>query len=257
MVIDNRPRILKTRGRLTPEMREQLIVDHLPLVKHVLARLSATLPAHVDRDDLLEAGMLGLIDATDRFDPKRNVRFHTYALSRIRGAMLDSLRGADWLPRSVRSELARINEAREQIEQQCGRQPTMSEVTRSLGLRDRKAARLARASTNCVFHSLDELPHGTLEDENEALHSRQDSFSQPLDRAVLEEEKERLAAAVGRLPKTERLVISLYYFEQMPLREIAGILRVTDSRVCQIHRIALKRLHGVLAERESVALASA
>jgi RNA polymerase sigma factor for flagellar operon FliA len=200
----------------------------------------------VDRDDLLEAGAVGLIDAADRFDPRRNVRFHTYALPRIRGAMIDALRAEDWLPRSVRAELARVAEARAELEQESGRHASMPAISRRIGLHERKAARLVRFSANCIFHSLDDLLHGTLEDESQVLNARRDAATQPVQRAELQEEKDRLAAALLRLTGTERLVISLYYYEQLGLREIAGMLKVTDSRVCQIHRGALRRLQQFL-----------
>jgi RNA polymerase sigma factor FliA len=230
-------------ARLAAEAREKLILDHLPLVKHVLGRVAAHLPAHVDRSDLLEAGTLGLIDAADRFDPARNVRFHTYALPRIRGAMLDALRSDDWLPRSVRSELGRVARASAQLEQEVHRAPTSSEICHLTGLDMQDLADLKVAGAH-AFYSLDEFPLSSSLDGEYAVaqHERRDSALQPLDHASLEEEKSRLADALLRLTKTERLVITLYYFERLALREIGAILRVTDSRVCQIHRAALKRL---------------
>ena len=230
-------------ARFSAEAREKLILDHLPLVKHVLGRVAAHLPTHVDRSDLLEAGTLGLIDAADRFDPARNVRFHTYAMTRIRGAMLDALRSDDWLPRSVRSELARVARASAQLEQEVHRSPTSAEICSRTGLAAEDLADLKVAGAH-AFYSLDELPLSASPDGEYAVaqHERRDSALQPLDHASLEEEKSRLAEAILRLTKTERLVITLYYFERLALREIGAILRVTDSRVCQIHRAALKRL---------------
>jgi RNA polymerase sigma factor for flagellar operon FliA len=236
--------------RFSAEAREKLIVSHLPLVKHVLGHVAAHLPAHVDRGDLLEAGMLGLIDAADRFDPARNVRFHTYAMPRIRGAMLDALRSDDWLPRSVRSELARVARASAQLEQEVHRPPTSAEICGRTGLDVEDLADLKVAGAH-AFYSLDDLPlSASLDGEYAAAqHEQRDSSLQPLDHASLEEEKSRLAEAILRLTKTERLVITLYYFERLALREIGAILHVTDSRVCQIHRAALKRLASDLAER--------
>jgi RNA polymerase sigma factor for flagellar operon FliA len=215
----------------------------------VLNRVAAHLPAHVDRGDLLEAGTLGLIDAADRFDPARNVRFHTYAMNRIRGAMLDSLRSDDWLPRSVRSELVRVARASAQLEQEVHRSPTSEELCRRTGLGAQELAALKGAGSR-AFYSLDELPSSASADGGQAIaqHERRDPALQPLDHAALEEEKGRLSQAILRLRKTERLVITLYYFERMALREIGAVLHVTDSRVCQIHRQALKRLADELAE---------
>ena len=239
------------RNRLTARTRNPLVLDHLPLVKRVLKGLAPRLPRHVDREDLLEAGAVGLLDATSRFNPNRNVRFHTYAVSRIRGAMLDSLRNEDWLPRSTRTALTRLAKAREELEQKRGRPATYEEVSKRLGLGEKKLARLARASDNCVFYSLNDLFHsGEGEDASAALATR-DRAASPVDHAVLEEQKQRLAAAIRGLPQSERLVITLYYFEQLRLRAIADTLRVTESRACQIHRAALARLQRVMAEPES------
>jgi RNA polymerase sigma factor for flagellar operon FliA len=222
---------MRNAARVAAEAREKLILGHLPLVKHVLGRVAAHLPAHVDRGDLLEAGTVGLIDAADRFDPARNVR------------------ADDWLPRSVRSELVRVARASAELEQEVHRSPTSAEICHRTGLAAEDLAGLKGAAAH-AFYSLDELPLSTSRDRESATaqHERRDSALQPLDHASLEEEKSRLAEAILRLTKTERLVITLYYFERMALREIGAILHVTDSRVCQIHRLALKRLAGELAE---------
>jgi RNA polymerase sigma factor for flagellar operon FliA len=240
---------MRNVARFSAEAREKLILGHLPLVKHVLGRVAAHLPAHVDRSDLLEAGTLGLIDAADRFDPARNVRFHTYAMTRIRGAMLDSLRSADWLPRSVRSELVRVARASAQLEQEVHRSPTTAELCDRTGLAVQDLADLKGAGSR-AFYSLDEFSFAPSTDGGQAVaqRERRDPALQPLDHAALEEEKSRLAEALLRLTKTEQQVITLYYFERLALREIGAILRVTDSRVCQIHRAALKHLANDLTD---------
>jgi RNA polymerase sigma factor for flagellar operon FliA len=234
------------------ETRESLILRHLPLVRHVLASISAHLPPHVDRDDLIEAGTIGLIGATDRFEPERNVRFHTYAITRIRGAILDALRAEDWLPRSARTDVGRIQSAREEIEQESGKVPTNEAIAEHLGIRVKKVNRLTRAAKQASFHSLDDLPSSMLEEEDMVSNGAPRTQDQPELRVILEEDKERLAAAIQELPENERIVISLYYFEQSPLREIAQVLGVTDSRVCQIHRLVLRKLQRALAEKTLV-----
>jgi RNA polymerase sigma factor for flagellar operon FliA len=203
----------------------------------------------VDRNDLMEAGTIGLIGATDRFKPDRNVRFHTYAVSRIRGAILDALRAEDWLPRSARSEIDRIESAREKIEQKDGKAPTNEAIAKHLGIREKKVNRLTCAARQANFHSLDDLPSGLLDREESGLQTKARTRNDPESRVMFEEDKERLAAAIQDLPENERLVVSLYYFEQSPLREIAQVLGVTDSRVCQIHRLALRKLQRALAEK--------
>ena len=245
----NSGRIRNVAG-LSAAAREKLILGHLPLVKYVLGRVAMRLPPHVDRGDLLDAGALGLVAAADRFEPARNVRFHTYAVTRIRGAMLDALRSDDWLPRSVRSELGRVARASAQLEQEVHRSPTSAEVCNRTGLAAQDLADLKGAGAH-AFYSLDDLSFSSSPDGERALtqHERRDPALQPLDHASLEEEKSRLAEAILHLTKTERLVITLYYFERLPLREIGAVLHVTDSRVCQIHRAALKRLADDLAER--------
>jgi RNA polymerase sigma factor for flagellar operon FliA len=234
-------------GRFSQAVREKLILDHLPLVKHVLSCVAAHLPSHVDREDLLEAGTLGLIEATDRFDPGRNIRFHTYAMIRIRGAMLDLLRSADWLPRSVRSTLRRVARISAELEQEVSRPPTSAEICGRAGLAAQDLARLKVAGAHAFF-SLDAPPPAGGLDGKYAMpqYERRDSALQPPDCAALEESKSRLAGAILRLPGTERMVIRRYYFERLALHEIGAILHVTVPRVCQIHRAALKRLAGDL-----------
>jgi RNA polymerase sigma factor for flagellar operon FliA len=252
MVTQTISKACKPRKPLSTRGRNQLILDHLPLVKCVLKGLAPRLPRHVDREDLLEAGALGLLDATHRFNPSRNVRFQTYAVSRIRGAMLDSLRNEDWLPRSTRTALTRLAEARAQLEQKRGRPATTAEASKHLGFGEKKLARLARASENCVFYSLNDRFHSGEREDTDAALAAEDRAASPVDQAALEEQKQRLAAAMRGLPQSERLVITLYYFEQLRLRTIAETLRVTESRACQIHRAALARLQRVMAPRESV-----
>jgi RNA polymerase sigma factor FliA len=234
-------------ARFSGAVRKKLILDHLPLVKHVLSHVAAHLPTHVDREDLLQAGTLGLIDATDRFDPGRNVRFHTYAMMRIRGAMLDLLRSADWLPRSVRSKLRRVASISAKLEQEVSRPPTSAEICGRTGLAAQDLADLKFAGARAFF-SLNALPlTGGLDGEYAvAQHERRDSGLQPPDCVALEENKSRLAGAILRLPKTEQVVVRRYYFERLALHEIGDILHVTVSRACQIHRAALKRLAGDL-----------
>lgn len=241
----------QAQHRLSGVERERTILDHIPLVKQVLGRISTRLPAHVDREDLLEAGMIGLVDAARRFEPERNVQFRTYAVSRIRGAMVDALRQEDWLPRSLRAEISRLDEARCELEQENSRPPTRQELSARLDIRPKKLNKLDRVSAHCTFHSLHELPDSLISEDDHALHTTGHLADQPPDRVILEEQKEMLAAALASLPKNERLVISMYYFDQLTLRQISHVLQVTDSRICQIHRSALKRLQRLMAQLES------
>ncbi len=228
--------------------RNALICRHLPLVRHVLKNVAAAVPGHVDREDLFEVGVLGLIDAVERFDPTREVRFSTYATLRIRGAILDAMRNADWLPRSMRKEVTSMDEAWSDLAHKSSRPPTENELAERLGVRHCKLAKVDRASRTCNFQSLDTLHESNPDIEGRPIHRRDDASDAPLGRAVLEEDKARLVDAMAGLPESEQMVISLYYFEDLLLRDIARVLGVSDSRVCQIHRAALKRLERIMAQ---------
>ena len=258
MATATKTRRKKDRSERTHE-RNALVTKHMRLVRHVLDKISQGLPRHVDREDLLEAGMMGLIDAAGRYDPDRGVRFSTYAVTRIRGAILDALRREDWLPRSLRNEVTSMHEARSELEHKNSRPPTDEELSRKLGVHRKKLTKLTRASARCNFQSLDTIPEDTLTYALDPAHPSNRAADAPDERAILAEQKERLADAIGILPETERLVVTLYYFEQLLLRDIGKVLRVSDSRVCQIHRRALTRLQRCMAEPETeyVALASA
>jgi len=242
------------RRRTSKKDRDALILRHMPLVKTALNRVAAHLPAHVDRDDLLEAGMVGLVSAAERYEASRNVKFSTYAMSRVRGAMLDALRDADWLPRSTRNDVGRMEAERVRLEHERGGPVSDDDLAHSLKMARRKLNRLTRSASRAAFASLDELPHGVFDEEQNVLHVAPDTRTDPEQRTMLEEEKQRLIRAIPLLPARERLVISLYYFEGLLLGEIAEILHVTTSRVCQIHRRALSRLQGLLTPVETATI---
>jgi len=240
----------KRRRPLSRKKRDALVLEHLPLVKVTLNRVAARLPSHVDREDLLEAGTLGLLTAAERYETSRNVRFSTYAMSRVRGAMLDALREADWLPRSFRNEVGRIEATRARLEHERGGHVSEGDLAESLNMEERKVTRLTCTASRAAFASLDDMPHGILDEEHTMLHATPDTRADPIQHVIMEEEKERLARAIPLLPQKERIVISLYYFEGLLLGEIAEVLHVTTSRVCQIHRKALGRLQKILAPAE-------
>jgi RNA polymerase sigma factor FliA len=229
--------------------RERLVVAYSPLVKFVAGRTGARLPSHVEQADLISYGMIGLIEAMDRFDPRRRIRFETFAMQRIRGAIIDELRSLDWVPRSVRSRAREIEEANSKLENQLGRAPTDAELSEKLGIDEEELQESLIQISNSSILALEELwmtPDSsgdrvslldTIEDENA-----------PDPQAALDtgEVRDLLQEAIQDLPEREQLVIALYYFENLTLREIGEVLGVTESRVSQLHSKAVLRLRSRL-----------
>jgi len=228
--------------------RETLITECLPLVKFVAHRISARLPSHVELDDLIHSGILGLMDAVKKFEPGRNVKFKTYAEQRIRGAILDGLRDLDWVPRSLRRKKKDIEGAYHLLEQQLGRAASDEEVAAHLGL-----------PLEDLHHSLDELKGVTLgsfveagsNGEGENLISFVPDPDAESAHVLLQtkEVKNILKDAVDRLPTKERFVVQLYYFDELTMKEIGTLLNITESRVSQLHTKSMLRLRGKLKER--------
>src|ERR687885_1182838 len=212
--------------------REQLVLAFSPLVKYVAGRMSTGLPAHVEEADLISYGLLGLISAIERFDPGREIKFETFAMTRIKGSIIDELRSLDWVPRSVRAKAREIEKANAKLEHQLHRAPTDAEVAAELemSIEDFQDA-LTRISNSSVV-ALDEL--WTLSDASGDQVSLLDTIQDPdaVDPAHamdVTETKDRLADAIARLPEREKLVVALYYYENLTLREIGEVLGVTES----------------------------
>lgn len=231
-----------------PALREQLVMQYAPLVKYVAGRLAIMLPRVMDSDDVISSGVLGLIEAIDRFDPTTGVKFETYAISRIRGAILDELRSLDWIPRSARQRSQEIAKAFTRLEEEFGRPPTDEEVARSLGL-DMHQYHQASISAAAVVVSL-EMPMSSGDDgDGSALVDTIES-SQARDPLLHTEEGElleSLAGAIRSLSERERILLSLYYEQELTMKEISQILEVSESRVCQLHGRAVHRLRSQLA----------
>jgi len=240
---------LEYRRSRDQSLRNRLILTYAPLVKYVAGRLGSGLPAHVDEADLASYGLLGLIGAIERYDPQRDVKFETYAIARIKGAIIDELRAMDWVPRSVRSRARQIERGMAELEAKLGRAPTDEELAAKLGISedelDESLGDIARSS----IAALDELWTvsgsggdqialiDTIEDENAA--DPQGSLSET-------ELKEAMADAIAALPEREKVVVTLYYYEELTLREIGEVLGVTESRVSQLHTKAVLRLKAHL-----------
>jgi RNA polymerase sigma factor FliA len=233
-----------------PALRDRLIVTYAPLVKYVAGRLGSGLPAHVDDEDLVSYGLLGLIGAIERYDPDRDVKFETYAIARIRGAIIDELRALDWVPRSVRSRARDIERAIGELEAKLGRVPTDEEIAGKLGLSteelDESLSEISRSS----IAALDELwtISGTGGDQVALTDTIEDPEAPDPQGSLSQTElREAIADSIARLPEREKLVVTLYYYEELTLREIGEVLGVTESRVSQLHTKAILRLKARLA----------
>src|SRR5437763_8441362 len=231
-------------------IRDRLILGYSPLVKYAAGRLGSGLPAHVDEQDLVSYGLLGLIGAIERFDPDRDVKFETYAIARIRGAIIDELRALDWVPRSVRSRARDIERAITALEAKLGRAPTDEEIAQRLGVSgDELEESLAEISRSSIA-ALAELwtVSGSGGDQVSLIDSIEDTEA-PYPQGALSqtEMREAIADAIARLPEREKLVVTLYYYEELTLREIGEVLGVTESRVSQLHTKAVLRLKARLA----------
>ncbi len=236
------PRIRQTRVRLD---REKLVVEYLPLVRHVVTRIAARLPAHVDCDELFQVGSVGLVNASRGFDAARGVAFKTYAFALIRGAILDELRRLDIIPRSTREKIRAVEAAGTRLAQELGRQATAFEIARRMRQPEAAVVDLMQAARMVLTQSLDDVTRTT-----DALAVRDllacPKTPDPGDAAERAELIEVVAGAIGLLPDAERRVITLYYREGLLLREIGTLLGVTESRVSQIHSRALARLQAML-----------
>lgn len=217
-----------------PSERDEEITRHLPLVHSVVERLLGTLPRSVDRDDLFHAGVIGLIDAIDRFDPGRDNAFSTYAVLRIRGAVIDELRARDWVPRGARARHRDYHLAVTRLQQRLGRLPDDQELGDELGVPVADLREIERDATLAAQVSL-EAPVGEDACLGSTLSRRDDDDANPARHLEQDDQRRVLLAVLETLKEQERLVLKLYYFENLLMKEIAAILGVTESRVCQIH----------------------
>jgi RNA polymerase sigma factor for flagellar operon FliA len=233
-------------------LRDRLILSYAPLVKFVAGRVSASLPSHVDEQDLVSYGLLGLIGAIERYDPDREIKFETFAIARIRGAIIDELRSLDWVPRSVRTRARQIERAITALEKELMRAPTDAEIAKKLGVSPDELEESLHEISRSSVAALDELwsPGGASGGGDQvALIDLIEDASGPNPEHSLEESevREALAEAIAGLPEREKLVVTLYYYEELTLREIGEVLGVTESRVSQLHTKAILRLKAHLA----------
>lgn len=230
---------LKYKANKTIELRNEIAENYLPLVRIVCGRLAVSLPPHLDKDDLLSSGFFGLLDAIDRFDVTRNIKFETYAGVRIRGAMIDYLRSKDWIPVSMRQKIRKYEQTVCRLENELGRTATDDELAEALEISIEELQTLVNQSNSATVIPLEEYLRT---DAAEAIDTN------PANSTELFEIKETLSKAIERLPERERLVVSLYYYEEMTLKEISLVLHLTEARISQLHTKAIMKMRGYLAQ---------
>jgi RNA polymerase sigma factor for flagellar operon FliA len=226
--------------------QQELVIRYADLVKRIAYHLVSRMPPNVEVDDLIQSGMIGLLDAAKHYSPTKGANFETYAGIRIRGAMLDEVRKSDWTPRSVHRNMREMADVVRKIENQKGQDATPTDIAEGLGVPIEEYHKLVQDAASCRLFSFDQM--GTSEDESSPADHARDERPGPLDNMHDAAFRDAMAVAIGSLPEREKLVLSLYYDDDMNLREIGEVLEVSESRVCQIHGQALIRVRARLAE---------
>ena len=232
-------------------LRERLILHYSPLVKYVAGRVGVGLPPNIEQADLVSYGIFGLIDAIEKFDLERAIKFETYAISRIRGAIIDELRAIDWIPRSVRYKAREVEKAYAQLEAELHRTPTEAEVAEHMGIALGDLHNIFSQVSFVNVVALDELLSvgGEKGDKLSLVDTLEDTKAEdPVQAFESEETKYLLARAINTLPEREKIVVTLYYYEGLTLAEIGSVLGVTESRICQMHTKAVLQMRSKLTE---------
>ena len=227
----------------SPQSRDRLIVNYSPLVKYVASRVASGLPGNIDGGDLVSYGIFGLIDAIDKFDTERAIKFETYAIARIKGAIIDELRAIDWVPRSVRSKARMVEKAIVKLEAKLLRSPSDEEIASELSISAKDLGDILTETRRLGVAALDEIMSGAERGDAATLGDTiADKGKGPMITFENEETRQLLAFALNRLGDREKMVLALYYYEGFTLAEIGQVLGVTESRVCQIHTKAVMQL---------------
>lgn len=237
---------LTEEEKTNPKIRAKVINEFAPLIKYIASRIAMRLPPHIDIHDLINAGVIGLIDAMEKFDASKNIKFKTYAEFRIRGAMLDELRSMDWVPRSIRQKARKIEEAYGRLETLLGRPASDEEVALELDIDMDSFYRLLSETASVSLLSLDDLGEDNQDASKRNLleYIMQDEKDWPTHKIGLGEIRDMVAKAIQSLPEKERMVISLYYYDELTMKEIGHVLKFTESRVSQIHTKSVLRLRS-------------
>src|SRR5438477_10042640 len=228
--------------------RDEVLRRHLPLVRRVVQRLAARKPPHIETDDLVSWGIVGLLDAIAKYDSKKEASFSTYAQFRIRGAILDHLRSLDWVPRSVRQKASLIEKVSRQLEGTLGRPPLEEEIASELGVSLDAYQELLTKLGEVSLFSLEDLGFGGGEERFSFERAIEEGDADPLGTLLTRERVKIVAEAIRRLPERERTVVTLYYHEELTMKEVGGVLGLTESRVSQLHSQAVLRMKGYLRE---------
>lgn len=237
------------KDKTQKNVRDTLIVQYIYLIRYVVGRVKVTLPATISIEDIAGYGVEGLINAIERYSPQKNTRFETYALIRIRGAILDRIRAQDFLPRSVRKKIKDIKNAQEELKQELGRMPTTTEIANRLEMDPDKVNQLLAEDTTMT--SIYEKK-GSSDDRMEIIDTIQDTNKlNPQEQMEEKNVKQQLEKALQRLPERERIIMVLYYQENMTLKEIGATLNMSESRVCQLHAQSIMKLKNILSEDRS------
>ena len=241
----------KYKSEATPSAREALILNYSPLVKYVAGRVAVGLPANIDQADLVSYGIFGLIDAIEKYELDRGIKFETYAISRIRGAIIDELRAIDWVPRSVRFKAREVEKAYSALENKLKRPPSDGEIAGEMDISIDDLNNIYTQLSSVSLVALDELMtvEGGQGDKLSLVETLEDTRTTgPVESIETAEMKNILTGAINRLPEREKIVITLYYYEGLTLAEIGRVLGVTESRVCQMHTKAVLAMRGKISE---------
>lgn len=235
-------------AKLTSQQKDKLIMEYAPLIKFIAQKIAIRLPSNIELDDLISSGVIGLMDALEKYDPSRDNKFKTYAEFRIRGAILDELRAQDWVPRSVRDKAKLLDRTLIELEADLGRSPTEEEVAAKLNISMDEFHSLVNQVRPVSVLSIDEQASFSSVDKKSILNILDGcKLNNPFNQLNVKSVKSIVARSIEELPERQRLVLSLYYYEDLNLKEIGKVLRVTESRVSQLHAQAISRLRAKLA----------
>ena len=233
------------------EARDRLIVHHMRVVKYIAGRMAIHIPSTIEMDDLIGWGIMGLMDALEKYDHGQDIKFSTYASIRIRGAILDQIRSLDWAPRSLRAMARKVGAAREKLRHARGQEPSTREIAEEIGADEEQIEQTVAQLQTAQILSLDDyLPAEEGQETRKYEVISNTAMPSPSQAAEHTERQERLVKAILQLPEQQQIVLNLYYYEELTLKEIGAVIDVTESRVCQIHSAAMKRLRKVVQEDE-------